>query len=51
MPKKSIKESYERARKKGAEIDTGILNGNELLKVLQPCTENVYKRAVDLWNG
>lgn len=52
MPKKiSVKELYERARKKGAEIDTGIVNGDELLNVLQLCAENAYNRAMDLWNG
>ena len=41
--KKTTKNHFQRAREKGATINTGIVNDDEIKRKLQPCTERKYE--------
>ena len=52
MPKqKSAKDQFQRAREKGAGINTGIVNGDEIQRRLEPGTKRNYRKAMALWDG
>jgi hypothetical protein len=40
---------FKRARERGAENETDIINDEEVKKELQPRTKNNYRRALALW--
>jgi hypothetical protein len=51
MPTPSSAEGFlKRARERGAENETDIINDEEVKKELQPGTKNNYRRALALWH-
>jgi hypothetical protein len=51
MPTLNLAEGlFKRARERGSEIKTDIVNDDEVKKELQPGTKKNYCRALALWN-
>jgi hypothetical protein len=48
--KKDSEATLRRARGKGWERNTGIVNNNPVLKKLEPQAERNYQRKLDLWD-
>jgi hypothetical protein len=46
----SAEDFFKRARERGAENETDIINDKEVKKELQPGTKNNYCRALALWH-
>jgi hypothetical protein len=46
----SAEDFFKRARERGAENETDIINDEEVKKELQPGTKNNYRRALALWH-
>ena len=46
----STEDFFRRTRKRGFEIETDIVNDDEVKQELQPGTEKNYRRALALWN-
>jgi hypothetical protein len=45
----SAEDVFKRARERGAENETDIINDEEIKKELQPGMKNNYRRALTLW--
>ncbi|KIW99556.1 uncharacterized protein Z518_11295 [Rhinocladiella mackenziei CBS 650.93] len=48
--KQTSTETLRKAKEKGAERDTGIVNGEPSFKDLEPGTKTNYKKQLDLWH-
>jgi hypothetical protein len=48
--RKDSEATLRRAREKGCERNTGIVNNDPVLKKLEPQTERNYQRKLDLWD-
>jgi len=46
----STEDFFKRARERGSEIETDIVNDDEVKKELQPGTKKNYRRALVLWH-
>jgi len=46
----STEDFFKRARERGSEIETDIVNDDEVKKELQPGTKKNYCRALALWH-
>jgi len=47
--KKSAAETLQKAKERGSEKDTEIINGKQVHKKLQSKVESNYRRQLDLW--
>jgi hypothetical protein len=50
MGRKSVQDLFERARHRGSEQETAIVNGDEVRKELELATRKNYTRALGLWD-
>jgi hypothetical protein len=50
MPRKSAKDFFSKACKRGSETNKDIINGEEVKRELAPKTKANYNYALALWN-